>query len=205
MKKIVLLFTALLIGLTTVAAETKSASKGEDLVSKRSYFTQPISFIERGVEFLIFPDGSFDFNTHVNFSNNLFKKQNIKRRGFNTVRSNHLYNNNFSSINSSLMVNHDRSGKVRRIGNVFLNYNHIGQIKRIGSVYTSYNRKGLINQIGNMRLLYNKHGHVIKTIGQVNSYSSFNSYSNNNFNNITNSTLYYKERTSKNIPMSNRR
>ena len=57
MKKLVLLFTGMLIGLTTVTAEAKSASQGEDLVLNRNYYAQPILFTERGMEFLIFPDG----------------------------------------------------------------------------------------------------------------------------------------------------
>jgi hypothetical protein len=64
MKKLVPLFTGLLIGLTTVsAAEKISATQGEDLIITRYGYAQPIQFVERGVEFLIFPDGSFDFIT----------------------------------------------------------------------------------------------------------------------------------------------
>lgn len=88
MKKLVLLFTGLLMGLTTVTAESKSASQGEDLVVNRNYYVQPILFVERGVEFLIFPDGSFDFNTQLDYTqgdtyyrttNNTTKRSNINR------------------------------------------------------------------------------------------------------------------------------
>ncbi len=63
MKKLVLLFTGLLMGLTTVtAAEKSSAKQGTDLdLASRYRYAQPILFVERGVEFLIFTDGSFDF------------------------------------------------------------------------------------------------------------------------------------------------
>ena len=67
MKKLVLIFAVLLMGLTTVTAAEKveTASKGEDLtINYYNHFIQPIQFVERGVEFLIFPDGTFDFNTH---------------------------------------------------------------------------------------------------------------------------------------------
>ena len=74
MKTLVQLFTVLLIGLTTVSAsESNVVTQGGDLdITKRYRYAQPIVFVERGVEFLIFPDGSFDFNTHI--ENSYFKK-----------------------------------------------------------------------------------------------------------------------------------
>ncbi len=177
MKKLVLLFTGLLIGLTTVTAETKSASQGEDLVVKKNYYVQPILFTERGVEFLIFPDGSFDFNTELNYT----QGDNYYRRTQNTTRRrsvNATYGAPGTHVTYSnprdrgVIVTHDRDGKVRRIGNIFLNYNRYDQIKRIGSVYIGYNKHGLVNQIGGMRLKYNKRGQLKKVTGHVNRYNS---------------------------------
>ena len=67
MKKLVLLFTGLLMGLTTGSATEKiSETKSIDLdITSRYRYAQPILFVERGVEFLIFADGSFDFNTEI--------------------------------------------------------------------------------------------------------------------------------------------
>jgi len=173
MKKLVLLFTGMLIGLTTVTAEAKSASQGEDLVLNRNYYAQPILFTERGVEFLIFPDGSFDFNTAINHTQgDYYYRQtntNTKRRALNVTHGAPGTQVTFSNPRDrGMIITHDRDGKVRRIGNVFLNYNRSGQIKRLGSVYISYNRQGLVSQIGNMLLKYNRQGQLIKTIGQVN-------------------------------------
>jgi hypothetical protein len=178
MKKLVLLFTGLLIGLTTVTAAEKneSASQGEDLTTNRYNFIQPIQFIERGVEFLIFPDGTFDFNTHIedNHYNNgydegYYRKSNTKRRAINTTFGAPGTRVNYSRPRSrGTIITHDASGKVRRIGNVFVNYNRIGQVKRLGSVYIRYNRSGLITQVGGLHLKYNKRGQVIRLIGQVN-------------------------------------
>lgn len=194
MKNLVLLFTGVLMGLTTVTAETKSASQGEDLVVNPNHFVQPILFVERGVEFLIFPDGSFDFNTQLDYTqgDDYYRKGNstvnTKRRSVNrTYGAPGTYNTYYyGPVNSGTVVLHDHSGKVRRIGNVFLNYNRQDQIKRVGSVYINYNRQGLVSQIGGMRLVYNPRGKLIRTIGHVNRY-------NTNFNLQTVSGNHYNE------------
>lgn len=179
MKKLVLLFTCLLIGLTTVTAaeKVKSASKGEDLTTNfYNNYTQPIQFTERGVEFLIFPDGAFDFNTQINnnhynsgYDNQYYRRSNTRRRFTNTTFGAPGTRVKYSKPRSKAsIITHDSSGKVRRIGNVFVNYNRIGQVKRLGSVYMRYSRRGLLTQVGGLQLKYNRRGHLIRTIGQVN-------------------------------------
>ena len=193
MRKLVLLFTGMLIGLTTVTAETKSASQGEDLVLNRNYYAQPILFVERGVEFLIFPDGSFDFNTQIEQTqgDNYYRRSTTKRRSVNTTYGAPGTQVTYSTPRDrGMIITHDRDGKVRRIGHVFLNYNRTGQIKRIGSVYIAYNRQGLVSQIGSMRLKYNKRGHLIKTIGHINR-SNTGNYDGQQHDYNTNDDNYY--------------
>lgn len=195
MKKLVLLITGVLMGLTTVTAENKSASQGEDLVVNPNRFVQPILFVERGVEFLIFPDGSFDFNTQLDYTqgDNYYRRSNLN---INTRRSSvnrtygapGTYNTYYGPTNNGTIVLHDRSGKVRRVGYVFLNYNRQGQVKRIGSVYVNYNRLGLVSQIGGMRLVYNPRGKLIRTIGHVNRYNT-SFVLNNNYGNLYGSPI----------------
>ena len=192
MRKLVLLFTGMLIGLTTVTAETKSASQGEDLVLNRNYYAQPILFVERGVEFLIFPDGSFDFNTQLEQTqgDNYYRRSTTKRRSVNTTYGAPGTQVTYSTPRDrGMIVTHDRDGKVRRIGHVFLNYNRTGQIKRLGSVYIAYNRQGLVSQIGSMRLKYNRNGHLIKTIGHVNRANTSN-YGGQHHNNTVDYNTY---------------
>lgn len=192
MRKLVLLFTGMLIGLTTVTAETKSASQGEDLVLNRNYYAQPILFVERGVEFLIFPDGSFDFNTQLEQTqgDNYYRRSTTNRRSVNTTYGAPGTQVTYSTPRDrGMIVTHDRDGKVRRIGHVFLNYNRTGQIKRLGSVYIAYNRQGLVSQIGSMRLKYNRHGHLIKTIGHVNRANTSN-YGGQHHNNTVDYNTY---------------
>ncbi|MDH7912612.1 hypothetical protein [Winogradskyella sp. SYSU M77433] len=190
MKKITLLFASMLMGLTTVtAAEIPNSfgltSQDLDLTSRYRY-TQPISFVERGVEFLIFADGSFDFNTDVyttSSNDNYYYKRTTSRTRRSTNRTYGAPGVNYAH-DGGVLVTHDRYGRVRRIGNVFLNYDSSGRIKRAGTVYMSY-RNGQLKQVGGLQILYNRHGDVIGTRGFVNQ--------NNRGNGNSGSTTYYFE------------
>ncbi|WAC02569.1 hypothetical protein N7U66_02395 [Lacinutrix neustonica] len=176
MKKLVLLFTGLLMGLTTVTAAEKveSASQGEDLTSNRYRFDDPIQFIERGVEFLVFPDGSFDFNTNIDDNHNshdegYYRRSNTRRTSVNGTFGAPGTQVRFSTPRDrGVIITHDRDGKVRRIGNVFVNYNRVGQVKRLGSVYMQYNRQGWLTKVGGLHLKYNRRGQIIDIFGNVN-------------------------------------
>lgn len=178
MKRQLLLLTVLLMGLTTVTAtETNSERNSEDLITRYRY-AQPIMFVERGVEFMIFPDGSFDFNTNVNYdfhSNNNFyyrsSKTITRRSSINTTFGAPLTINRVrfsTSRNRGVLIQHDRDGKVRRIGNVFINYDQSGKVKRVGSIYMRYNRgNGRLLQVGGLQVRYNHWGEIIYSNGSV--------------------------------------
>ncbi|WP_411767471.1 hypothetical protein [Winogradskyella sp. A3E31] len=170
MKKIVLLFTAVLMGLTSVtAAESSSAILNKDLdLTSRYRYAQPVTFIERGVEFLIFADGSFDFNTDLISPRRtgLYLQRNTRRSSINVaIGAPGTSNSHYGSRGT--LVTHDRLGRVRRVGNVFINYDRNGRIKRVGSVYVSY-RHGYLRQVGGLKLQYNRKGRLIHTKGFVN-------------------------------------
>lgn len=175
MKRQVLFLAMVLIGLTSATATTagNAVLDGEDFNTTRYRFIEPIMFIERGVEFLIFPDGSFDFNTEVfstapNDDNYYYKRSNTRTR---TRRStNRTYDAPSTTYNAEyrgVLIRHDRQGRVRRIGNVFINYDRQGRLKRVGSVYMSY-RRGQLKQVGGLRILFNRHGEITGTRGFVN-------------------------------------
>jgi len=174
MKKLQLLFAMMIIGMASAtASEIVSENKGEDLtITKRYRYTQPILFVERGVEFLIFPDGNFDFNTEYgNWSNDDYYYRGNKRRRGSINRSfgvpGSRFNYTSSRYNRGMRVIHDRWGNVRRIGNVFINYDYYGRVKRVGSVYLRYNR-GKLAQVGGLKLIYGRKGRLIRMIGHVN-------------------------------------
>lgn len=179
MKKIILVFTAALMTLTTVAAEKITVTnKGADLNISRYNYVQPILFVERGVEFLIFPDGSFDFNTNLNYTqgetyyrtNNTRTRTRTLNTTFGAPGTTVTYAT--SNIPRGTIVTHDRDGKVRRVGNVFVNYNRYNQVKRLGSVYINYNRFGMVNRIGGLHIRYNRNGKIIAITGQVNRWNT---------------------------------
>ena len=181
MKRLLLLFAGLLIGLTTVSAKALNHQKLENNldITKRYRYAQPIMFVERGVEFLIFPDGSFDFNTNANnsyYGNSYYKKN--SRRGSKNVtygnRNSRYKYNAYRHNKKGVSISRDRDGKVRRICNVYLNYDRYGKIKRAGSVYMNYGyRHGKLNQVGGLRVHYNHWGGIINTRGQVKRYSDY--------------------------------
>ncbi len=187
MKKQVLLFTVMLTGLAAVAAEDFFVQPQDfnDNYNIGSHFAEPVSFVERGVEFLVFPDGSFDFNTQlqVSSSETYYKSSRSRRDMVNTTYGapgtvNRIH---YSEPRSrGVLITHDNDGKVRRIGNIFINYDRLGRIKRAGSVYMNYQRgNGLLRQVGGLKIQYNRWGEIIHFAGQVN-YN--NPYVSNHYN-----------------------
>lgn len=180
MKSKLLFLAMLLLGITPATATTTGdvVFNGEDFNNVRYRFTEPITFVERGVEFLIFPDGSFDFNTEAFSTNpnndNYYYRRN--RRG--TNRTYGAPGIRYQHNNRGVLIRHDRQGRVRRIGNVFINYDRQGRIKRAGSVYMNYNRRAQLRQVGGLRILYNRYGDIIGTRGFVN----FNNQNNSPYN-----------------------
>ncbi len=172
MKRVTLFITALLMVSTAVSApKLTSDLDGKDLrITKRYRYTQPILFVERGVEFLIFPNGEFDFNTEIVgglFDDDFYYRNNNSRRSsINATFGAPGFRARYSRHGGTLVL-HDRFGKVRRIGNVFINYDRIGRVKRIGSVYMRY-RHGLLKQVGGLTIRYNRWGDMIGTTGFVN-------------------------------------
>lgn len=179
MKRLVLLFAGLLIGLTSVSATELHHQKQKTKldITKRYRYVQPIMFVERGIEFLVFPDGSFDFNTNYEdtFYNDTFYKTRSKRSNIKTTYGapgRRVKHTSYRHRNRGVLISHDRDGKVRRIGNLFLNYDRRGRIKRVGSIYMNYKRNGTLTQVGGLRVKYNHWGEIVYTRGQVNRFSN---------------------------------
>ena len=185
MKRVLLVFASLLIGLTTASATEQHIqnSKTDFDKTKKYPYAQPIMFVERGIEFLIFPDGSFDFNTNINdgFYDDTYYRSISRRSNVNTTRrgpnSSIKYTSNRYS-NRGVSISRDRDGKVRRIGNVYVNYDRYGRITRTGSIFMSYNRgkHSNLSRVGGLRVDYNRWGEIVNTHGKVNRF--YNDYCN---------------------------
>ena len=161
MKKITLLVVAsiLLVGNMALASENPVFS---DNTNRRGYYidyrdAEPIIFRERGIEFMLFPNGEFDFNTrpsgpryHVN--------------GTNGAPGTRDY---YGPSERGIRVEHDNFGRVRRVGNVYINYDAFGRVKRIGTIYMSYNSFA-VTKVGNMRIVYDRRGRIVDVYGFIN-------------------------------------
>lgn len=182
MKRALLVFASLLVGLKTASATDLNSRKIANDVdnTKRYHYTQPIIFSERGVEFLIFPDGSFDFNTNYNIARNNSKRNNINA-SYNTPRVNINYS---SSTPRSISVSRDRNGIIRSIGDVYINYDRYGKVTKIGSVIVDYGRgkNATLTRVGGLKVNYNHWGEIVSIRGVVNQNNRFNDYRSNNNN-----------------------
>ncbi|MCH2196014.1 hypothetical protein [Kordia sp.] len=167
MKNFYLLFVGLLLSVTSTQANVMSDQTygSENGLTNRYRYAQPIQFVERGVEFFVFLNGEFDFNTHpVNYRrgrrsyvNTTYGAPRVRTRA-----------NRYNTRNVGVRVEHDHNGRVRRIGNLFINYDRFGRVKRIGSIYMRYHdRHGKLRQIGGLRLKYNRWGRLIRQTGSV--------------------------------------
>ncbi|MFN3639839.1 MAG: hypothetical protein ACK4UK_02880 [Flavobacterium sp.] len=155
MKKITLLAIIFLTG-SWVHAQVSTHQDSQ----RRSALTnfnhnEPFVFMERDIEFYVFQNGDFDFNTRPFDSQSSI----IFRRG-NTARPQ-------IGLNHGVRIDHDSFGRVRRVGNTFINYDAFNRVSRIGSVFMRYNRFGL-HQIGGMSIMHNRNGMIVGIVGHIN-------------------------------------
>ena len=172
MKKITLLVASIFLmgGIVANAADRNDRRSPVDFRN-----ADPIVFTERGVEFFIFPDGQFDFNTRPS-TGDIYYKQ-----GRRTSAVNKTYGapSNVQNRNYGVKVEHDNRGRVRRIGNVMINYDAYDRIKRVGSVYMAYNRYAL-DQVGGLQIIYNRRGQIVDIVGAVKGGRTYQYAQNNN-------------------------
>lgn len=178
MKRVLLVFASVLIGLTTASAKELNKTELKIKLNKKNYrYAQPIVFMERGVEFLIFPDGSFDFNTNKNQYDDTYYRANSRRSSINRSYRGPNSRIKYSATrypNRGISISRDRNGTVRRIGNVHLNYDRNGRITRAGTVFMNYNRgrHSNLSRVGGLQVDYNRWGEIEFLQGQVNHFNN---------------------------------
>lgn len=175
MKKITLLATVIFLMGNTVQSQSSYLITENNLHLNNDH---PISFNERGINFFVFPNGEFDFDTATNAENDI-----VYRKG-----------RRYLDADAGVIIEHDSQGRVRRVGNVFMNYDYQNRIKRIGSVYMKYNRF-VLTHVGGMQLMYDRNKKLINTIGLVKRYDTRYGYC-YNFNenqHSDNATYYYRK------------
>jgi hypothetical protein len=115
-----------MMSLTTVNADNIEKSTSKIGVTNR--YNDAVTFVERGIQFHVFLNGDFDFNTHYD---------------------------RYSDY--GVRIKRDRRGRVRSVGNVYINYDPRGNVKRIGSVFMRY-KFGNLFKVGNLHIQYDRWG-----------------------------------------------
>jgi len=182
------------------AAIASVSIRNTDEVYNRFNQEEPIAFFEKGIEFFVFPNGEFDFNTRPQDSQGDYY--------YKTVTTSRTATSERRTQNYGVRIEHDSFGRIRRVGNTFINYDNRDRVSRIGSVFMRYNRWAII-QIGGMQLVYNRRGELIDTIGTVKMssngycYTYQNQYEHDDYdhdnhdNDESNNYYYYKANGSK--------
>lgn len=160
MKKITPLIASIFLVGSVASASEVINFYGEKKFPVTIRNAEPIVFIERGIEFYIFPDGQFDFNTVPSTNTDFYYRSG--RRNVNRI-----FGAPRRYSNVGIRIEHDNFGRIRRVGNIFMNYDANNRIKRIGNVYMTYNRFALV-QVGGLRIIYNRRGQIVNFIGNVN-------------------------------------
>lgn len=192
MKKITFLVASVLLVGNVAKASDIIINAGVENRTSMS-FNEPIAFVERGIEFFVFPNGDFDFNTRPQDSQGDYYYRKAGGRAASTQTR--------GNVNYGTLIEHDSFGRVRRVGNTFINYDYQDRVSRIGTVYMRYNRFAL-TQIGGMTLVYNRRGDLINTLGSIKgrsnqgfvytTYHSNNQYIDYASNTTSNSAYYYR-------------
>ena len=159
MKKLVL--AVLFLGGITAQATTVTDLDHNTTTGIRYIAPQSISFIEIGVQFVVFTNGQFDFVLNRPYS----QVQNFGRRGNGRNAPGHTYGVSYRNTRRNF-VNYDRFGYVTKVGRNFIHYNRYGEVNQIGNVSLRY-RNGRLVRVGNMKLVYNRRGVVVDLIGYV--------------------------------------
>nr|MBX2827576.1 hypothetical protein [Flavobacteriaceae bacterium] len=169
MKKVLLLVVLFLGGTTTqINAQHRGNHGGQTTIKKgkqhRYNNSQSVRFVENGVLFTVYTNGTFDFqeaaicgtpyryqrrNVNVVYNNNVHP-----RRG----RRGHTYDR--------LRVKTDLYGNVIAVNNVCINYKRNGKVRQIGSV-AIFHQRGLMRQVGGMSIEYNRFGNIRRTYGAI--------------------------------------
>lgn len=167
MKRGILFLSMLMMASLMGAMEgNQEGTKGTEFYPNLSDYS--VDFMERGIHFYVFLDGTFDFTTSQ------------------AVEVDYVYKNGRRTPHHAaprgIRIERDRRGRVIRVGNVFIDYTYNNKVKRIGTVFIKYANQRM-KKIGNLAIVYNRFG--VNFIGSVKGrqyYNPYVSYQWSNFN-----------------------
>jgi hypothetical protein len=157
MRNLIFLFTALILGTTG----SKAASTEDKVATSNSYGnTNSFIFVENGITFSVYPDGEFDF--YINNRNSVNASVNFGHTNI-TFNSGYDYNpyvqyDDYGAVIQieNVPIYYDYYGRVTQIGDVNINYNS-GRVSRVGGLYVYYNNRGLYSHHRGFINVYNRH------------------------------------------------
>lgn len=137
-------FGIILAGILVVFSANSGKAENSNLspFNENYGYENSINFFERGIEFFVFTNGDFDFDTSNSYT-----------RG---VRINRDFNGSIRSV-GNVFINYDRFGNVTRIGNIFMQY-HRGRLTRVGNLRILYDRWNRPIFKGNVQDFYMNNG-----------------------------------------------
>ncbi|GAB5399292.1 MAG: hypothetical protein Aureis2KO_08770 [Aureisphaera sp.] len=167
MKKALLLVALFLGGMTTQLTAQHQGSHTTIKKGKKHRYhnSQSVSFVENGVLFTVYTDGTFDFEEAAICGT----PYQYERRNRNVV---YYQNSNFRRgrrgyNNNRLRVKTDIYGNIIGVNNIRIGYKRNGKVKQIGSV-PIYHQRGFMVQVGGMSIEYNRFGKIRRTYGTIN-------------------------------------
>ncbi len=151
----ILFIAVLLLAGVTAKATDQKKSDYQNKVIKRHTHTQPIAFVEKGIQFFVYLDGSIDYT--------ISEKRHRSRNNWNSntpgvSRDRTRYNR---------FVQYDYNGRLKKVGPNYITYDRYNRVRKIGSISIKHNRNGMVYQIGALHVFYNRYGKIRYTKGNV--------------------------------------
>jgi len=169
MRKVIVLVAVFLVGITTQTFSTNQLSVDQNPGKKHRYDkSQYIDFVENGVRYMVYTDGTFDF-TIINPAHLYNRGRQNQNVIYYSSAPGSVYNyNKRRRFRSAIRT--DRYGTIISIGSTLITYKRNGKVKSIGIVPLRYHR-GTLVQVGNMEIFYNRNGRIRNTIGNINRFN----------------------------------
>src|SRR5690554_70170 len=158
MKRAGFLFISMVLFLGFTSCVSMAESRASSQAQGTYKGSVPFIFVERDVEFAIYPNGEFDFAyVGPNYQNNPY---NGPRRPFS-------YNGGY---NYDVYLQFDRFGAVVQVESVPIYYDYYGRITQAGNIIIRYSGD-YVTQVGNMHVIYERGNVYLASSGYVNSYN----------------------------------
>ena len=150
MKKGLLLILGMLMMVSTAEATDGAITNSKTDYSDRNR-ERSIQFMERGIQFYVFPNGEIDFSSRKKYSTQYYYRKGKRYKKRIPMRG--------------VRIDRDYTGRIKRVGDVFINYNRLGKVSRVGTVFIDYNRRRM-TQVGGLHINYDRFGNK-RFYGQV--------------------------------------